>query len=347
MNVEGSDMKRFDSFDSFYREIRLVAAADPRRARELFLAMVDGDSPELNEFIDRLSSPGEGRLRHLVANAVRARPDLGGLTPYLVQWLQVETDEFAKRALVAALADVDQSVYKSKSSSPPTFQPSVVEAYRYVASRLHHQMRNALMKPSAQLLRLAAEIARISDDVSRATLSETVGKLGDDLRTVARQIEDFDLDDQHFRLRNVRLWDWIVLMNGEYARSFIPIDLTLICESGSSCQTASIIANDYWLRIIFWNLWINAQQAVGRKCRIELRLCVSDGRLSILQLDNGEGLPSEAAGFVFSEPFSTKGGPHGRGMLEVMDAVERLHGDIRLVEHSTGSFRVRVSFPIE
>ena len=54
----------------------------------------------------QISSPADGRLRHLVASALRNNRDKERLAPYLIAWHEIETDEFAKRAIAAALDGV-------------------------------------------------------------------------------------------------------------------------------------------------------------------------------------------------------------------------------------------------
>jgi len=45
-------------------------------------------------------------LRHLVASALRNNRDKERLAPYLIAWHEIETDEFAKRAMASALGGV-------------------------------------------------------------------------------------------------------------------------------------------------------------------------------------------------------------------------------------------------
>lgn len=324
--------------------MRRMAAEDPRQAREFFLSLLDGRSPALDEFLKLVSSPGEGRLRQLVANAVRTRPDKGGLTTHLMQWHEIETDEFAKRAISAALSDVARSTLVRPSAVTPA-NAELVETYRYVAGRLHHQLRNALMRPNAQVIKLRKEVREIADDVERARLATLVGALSDDLVRVTRIIEEFDPEDEYFRLRNIALLDWLIAMNAEYARKYAQVDLQ-IHDSAREAGSLYIVANDYLLTTVFWNLWINAQEAVGLGCRIEVVVTSHAGRVELAILDNGDGFPPERVGVAFTERFSSAGKNRGRGLLEVQDAIQQLHGDVRLYEHLPGDFRIKIRFPL-
>src|SRR5262252_7584776 len=89
-----------------HERLRRLAVEDPREARKAFLALFDSGGPVLEQFLGEISSPADGRLRHLVASALRNSRDKERLTPYLIAWHEIETDEFAKRAMAAALDGV-------------------------------------------------------------------------------------------------------------------------------------------------------------------------------------------------------------------------------------------------
>jgi sigma-B regulation protein RsbU (phosphoserine phosphatase) len=79
---------------------------DPREARKTFLLLFDSGGSILEQFLAQISSPADGRLRHLVASSLRNDRDKQRLAPYLIAWHEIETDEFARRAMAAALDGV-------------------------------------------------------------------------------------------------------------------------------------------------------------------------------------------------------------------------------------------------
>src|SRR5438270_7390949 len=83
-----------------------LAVEDPREARKVFLRILDSGGSALERFLGQISSPADGRLRHLVASALRTRLDKERLAPWLIAWHEIETDEFARRAIAAALEGV-------------------------------------------------------------------------------------------------------------------------------------------------------------------------------------------------------------------------------------------------
>src|SRR5215831_14000083 len=92
--------------DYLYETLRRLAVEDPREARKVFLRYFDSGGSTLEQFLEKISSPADGRLRHLVASALRNNRDKDRLAPYLIAWHEIETDEFAKRAIAAALDGV-------------------------------------------------------------------------------------------------------------------------------------------------------------------------------------------------------------------------------------------------
>ncbi len=92
--------------DLLYESLRHLAVEDPREARRVFLRYLDSGGSALEQFLGQISSPADGRLRHLVASALRNSRDKERLAPYLITWHEIETDEFAKRAIAAALDGV-------------------------------------------------------------------------------------------------------------------------------------------------------------------------------------------------------------------------------------------------
>src|SRR5215831_17874032 len=57
--------------ENLYERLRHLAVEDPREARGLFLQLLDSGGLALDHFLGRISSAADGRLRHLVANALR------------------------------------------------------------------------------------------------------------------------------------------------------------------------------------------------------------------------------------------------------------------------------------
>jgi phosphoserine phosphatase RsbU/P len=90
-----------------YEELRQLVVEDPREARRAFHQLLDSGGPALDLFLASISSPADGRLRQLVANAPRNDRDRERLVPHLIAWQEIETDEFTQRAISRALDGLD------------------------------------------------------------------------------------------------------------------------------------------------------------------------------------------------------------------------------------------------
>jgi sigma-B regulation protein RsbU (phosphoserine phosphatase) len=90
-----------------YEKLRRLVVEDPREARKVFLQLLDSGGSALDHFLGRISSPPDGRLRQLVANALRNNRDRERLAAHLISWQEIETDEFTHRAIARALDGFD------------------------------------------------------------------------------------------------------------------------------------------------------------------------------------------------------------------------------------------------
>jgi signal transduction histidine kinase len=341
-------MRSNNGSQGLHTQLRLLAVEDPRRAREQFLQLLDSGSPLLEALLRCVSAPGEGRLRQIIANAVRSRAEKERLIPFLIRWREVETDEFAARAINAALDSVDLAAYRQKQQFTSLADPQLVEAYRYATSRLNHQMRNALLDPSAHIIRLRAKATGMADDKLRGEFLSVLGELDDSFQRIGRIVEATEVSPDYFRMRSVTLVDWLGSMNTEYGRLYSPIKLGIDAATGGpASRSIKIQASDYHLKTIFWNLWINSQQAVGDGCAITVRLRRAAGLVEIIIIDNGDGFSPAHLDVAFQERYSSSSTTRGRGLLEVQEAVGRLHGEVGLVEYAPTEYRVRIVFPPE
>jgi hypothetical protein len=230
-----------------YSKLRTLAAQNPREARMWFCQMLDSNARELDEILHCAAGLGEGRVRQLLANAVRLRADKDKLIPHLLRWLETETDEFAQRAILAVLDGVDVSAYQQNPESALA-DLKLVEAYRYLKERLCHELRNALLRPQTHILRLRGKINAIGEEVLRAEFEAMLGQLSDAFKSVGRIIE-FDADDHYFKLRPISICSWLKIMNAEYGKKYQPVVLGI--EDNSNGTPIRILASDHLLHTIF------------------------------------------------------------------------------------------------
>jgi phosphoserine phosphatase RsbU/P len=136
--------------DFLYQTLRRLAVEDPREARAIFLRYFDSGGSALEQFLGRISSPADGRLRHLAASALRNNRDKERLAPYLIVWHEIETDEFAKRAITAALEGV-----KTESSAETALAQEVAR----LTTAIGHE--TALRERMNRELEIAREVQEV------------------------------------------------------------------------------------------------------------------------------------------------------------------------------------------
>src|SRR5260370_42135357 len=69
-----------------HERLQRLAVEDPREARKVFLRVFDSGGSALEQFLGQISSPEDGRLRHVVASPLPNKREKGRLSPYLVVW---------------------------------------------------------------------------------------------------------------------------------------------------------------------------------------------------------------------------------------------------------------------
>lgn len=344
--------------EATYRELRRMAASDPRAARTRLLEILNTDRSKLDRFFDLMKPPSEGRVRQLIANTAKAQREdkkiMDLLIPHLLQWQQWEADEFAKAAISSALQGLDVAAYtninhsRGASTSGNALSTSVlcsedsVEVYRWVAGRLCHRIRNRMELPVAYLADAIHEAAAIENDVTRTALTKRLIEVQQSFRQVAR-IVDFDINDEYFQWRLIAIVPWLKRMADRYRTCGLPFQLEVIIDG---VDTNFVIeSNDLFLEVIFWNLWQNISQEAGGDCTLKVRISSCEGLIKCIISDNGPGFQPTHATEVFRTSISTQGDERGRGLLEVADAVQRLRGTAHLVPIS-GAYRIELSFPL-
>src|SRR5262249_2109747 len=123
------------------------------------------------------------------------------------------------------------------------------------------------------------------------------------------------------------------------------VNLTLV---NADDPEKRVLASNYLLETIFWNVWLNAHQAAGSNCAVTVVFEI-DGKYLLLKiLDNGQGFSKDLKEIAFQQMYSTTRTPgRGRGLLEIQDAVERLGGQIGLYEENPSEYRLQIRLPLE
>jgi sensor histidine kinase regulating citrate/malate metabolism len=134
-------------------------------------------------------------------------------------------------------------------------------------------------------------------------------------------------------------------MDHRYTSRYSTLNLKLI-NVGS--PEKRIIASDYLLEIVFWNIWLNAHQAAGGECNVTVVFEAAGNELILKILDSGQGFSKDLKDIAFQQMYSSSRTPgRGRGLLEIQEAVERLRGSIQLFEEKPSEYRLLIRLPLE
>lgn len=325
--------------------LRRLVASDPKQARVVFQSVLEGPKDALDALLRSVSQAGDGRLRHMIAIVFRSDPKATSLEPWLKQWLGVEPDEFTRSAIATALSSREETPHVQRSTSRNVVTQTV-EAYRYVADRLCHRVRNALSLPSAQLARLEYTLRDVADPTLKDELTEILGGLQIGLGRISRIVE-FDTGDEYLAWQTITLVAWLETAAADMAARFGPAQFAVSCDA--SVRRCKVRATRFLLETIFGNLWSNAVQAIGSPCCIgvECTLDFAQRAVELQILDNGPGFAEQYLESVFQQAFSTKSASRGRGLLEVAESVLRLQGTVELVKGPTNEYRIAIRLPVE
>lgn len=328
-----------------FEHLRRLVVEQPREARMTIAQLLDEPPTNLGELLELISLPGEGRLRHAVANAVIEKSARAAAVPQLAYWHSIETDEFTKRALRKALSGTAKtSIEPAGSANNVIVEQNFFEAYRYVHRRMMHRVGNAMGQPYEIIELIKENIAAARDTIPVVNMTQLVEELEARFRLLGRVVE-FDLEEPQFQIRQISLHDWLHKLNRRYAEKYSSIALAI--KSNAACRDVNVLASDYLLDEIFWNIWVNAHQEVRKNCQITVHFSIRGTFIRLKIIDNGPGFSEIARDAAFAHSYSSKPrlrGHSGRGMLEIKDAVERLHGTVAIVEDD-GRFRIMLELP--
>ncbi|HEY3780913.1 MAG TPA: HAMP domain-containing sensor histidine kinase [Fimbriimonadaceae bacterium] len=311
-----------------------LVVTDHRKARQLFLQALDDENVETTSFLEELSGPGDGRLRQMVSSSLLNHSAAAMVSEKVQAWLVSETDEFARRAEVAFLRSLDPRGLEKPGKK--IGHHGLVETYRYLQSRMSHDIRNGLYGPRAK----AAKLRRLADNLEgdqRKVLLDLVGGLEEELAIVGRIVEMEAGDEEYFQFKDIELCSWLKQLDTSYARKYRPIGF--VCLGNGSVK-----ASDYLLHRIFWNIWINAHRVVGQHCIITIVMSTPRNGVNLRVSDNGEGFDPRDKDFMFKDNIASQRS-RGLGLLEMHEAVERLGGTIVPYEDENARLRIEIRLP--
>ena len=205
-----------------------------------------------------------------------------------------------------------------------------------------HEIRNPLasVSGSVEMLKqnthLEPEERRLIDIVTREVnrLNNLISELLEYTRPVKKSDDVYQLEELVQE----------TLLELQHHKAY-GVDIKL--EKNIPFSSIPMRGNRSKLKQVFWNLFINACQAMGGRGTLSVTVGEAHDRAEIRVRDTGEGIPAENLGKIFDAFFSTKDEGTGLGLAVVQKIIES-HGGIIRVDSQLGQgteFRVILPKP--
>jgi signal transduction histidine kinase len=101
------------------------------------------------------------------------------------------------------------------------------------------------------------------------------------------------------------------------------------------------------LRQVFWNLFLNAVQAMGDQGELHVETRHRGDRAEILVQDTGPGIPATLLGRIFEPFFTTRAGGTGLGLAIVHRIIEEHRGSIRIDSEPGAGTCITLGIPLD
>ncbi len=217
-----------------------------------------------------------------------------------------------------------------------TFKDNPIQQLSQLTGGLAHEIRNPLSTLNVNLQLLAEDLRDLddaTDNVRRSvlrieTMQNEVNRLRDILDGFIHFVAHHQLNLKTVDINKI-LADLIEFYEPQAASEGIRLMTSL-----SSEPLICIIDVDL-IKQAWFNLFINAQQAMPEGGDLMVRTQAADGQARIDVADTGEGIGDEDVGRVFDAYFSTKKGGSGLGLAMTHRIISE-HGGRISVESQEG-----------
>ena len=265
-----------------------------------------------------------------LATALEGVQDTGPREPLPVDGpTELAAISTAFNAMTARLAEARQALARAEREA----------AWRDVARRLAHEIKNPLTPMTLSLHRLQRRAALVPEH-ERAAVLDSLGAMLQEIDHLAQLAETFS---QYARLPEANLEP---LDLADVARAVMQSEgaaggpLTLRADA-----PAPVMGDRLLLSRAVHNLLLNAREAGAEGAPVELVVGCGDGHAVLEVLDRGSGLPAGLESRVFEPYVSTKRRGSGLGLSLVRDIMRQHGGSISLANREDGGARARLELP--
>ena len=211
-------------------------------------------------------------------------------------------------------------------------------AWREVARRLAHEIKNPLTPMRLSLHRLQRRVAALPAE-ARTVAEESLAAMLVEVEHLSRLAEQFA---QYARLPEPR---FEALDLGELVRQATALHEPGSIELADGGPPVRVRGDRLLLSRAIQNLLLNAREASPPEARVEIRIEATVDRAVIEILDRGAGLSAEVEARVFEPYVSTKHRGSGLGLSLVRDIATQHHGTVTLENREGGGACARLSLP--
>jgi nitrogen fixation/metabolism regulation signal transduction histidine kinase len=231
-------------------------------------------------------------------------------------------------------------------------EPVEVKAWQDLARTLSHEMMNSLT-PIVSLAESAAELVRdpagagLEAGAAAVEASEALDVIARRTSGLMRFVERYRLVGSlpPPRLERVQLLDLVAAVGRLMEPAFVArgVDYAHAVEPPDTL----VVGDRELLEQALINLLQNAMEAVraGAAPHVELLCRGQAGRVDLIVLDNGDGVPAELRDQIFVPFFSTKRGGAGVGLSLVRQIALAHGGQVKVGDAESGGAAFTLSLP--
>jgi two-component system, NtrC family, nitrogen regulation sensor histidine kinase NtrY len=226
-----------------------------------------------------------------------------------------------------------------------------MEAWREVARRIAHEIKNPLTPIQLSAERLKRQF-RTRSDGDAALLEDCTRTIISEVEDLKRLVNEFSAFARmpHLHLTPGDLNALVEDAVGNFQTAHSELEFVLALEPA----LPRIAIDREALKRAMVNLLDNAVTALagvnhnGDRPRIEVRTSLAAGGVVTLEVcDNGPGISPQLRSRIFEPYFSTKKGGTGLGLAIVSAIVTDHHGFIRVRDHKPRGSRFVLEFPVK
>lgn len=203
-------------------------------------------------------------------------------------------------------------------------------AWREMARQVAHEIKNPLTPMRLRIQMLQRAMKEESCENMRPKVEGTLTLLLEQIELLSNIASEFS-DFAKLGEGNPKKIDLIPLMN-HVIMLYSGYDVRIRFEQEEEASSGIwVTADSEHLTRVFVNLFQNAVQALAHQeeARIDVRMEIAEGRVSISVRDNGPGIPEDFREKIFQPNFTTKSSGSGLGLAISGKIVELIGGTVR------------------